>query len=190
MPSMRQIWEHLVVHCVIINLRNANWQIAPWCTVSSKTDAATLHSKGAPSYGQGHTNGMSRTLSQLGASVKNTTWTTTKRYCLLRPTMVLTVFGHGLIQRETMSSLRRTWLSSLQMDSGLHPTAKSVSGPINILPMVISFVATHGNHIDLIKQEATSCSHHFAGIRDSTTTNSTKHSSKRNYLWLCWYAKT
>jgi hypothetical protein len=70
------------------------------------------------------------------------------------------------------------------MDSGLCPTAKSVSGQTNFLPMVISFVDTHGDHIDLIKQEATSCSHCFAGIRASTMTNSTKHSPKRNYLLL------
>ncbi len=69
-------------------------------------------------------------------------------------------------------------------DSGLRQTAKSVSGQTNILPMVISFVDTHDNHIYLIKQETTSCSHHFAGIRASTMTNSTKHSSKRNYLRL------
>jgi hypothetical protein len=92
-----------------------NWQFekcyltnCPVMRCQFKDGAATLHIKGASFYGQGHTDGMLRTLSQLGASVKNTTWTTTKRYCLLRPTMVLTVFGHGPIQRETMSGLRRT----------------------------------------------------------------------------------
>ncbi len=65
-------------------------------------------------------------------------------------------------------------MSSLRMDSGLRPTAKSVSGQTNILPMVISFVDTHGNRKDLTKQETTSCSHHFAGIKASTTMNSTK----------------
>ncbi len=191
MPSMRRIWEHLAVHCVIGNLRNATWQIAPRCTDSSKTDAATLHTKGASFYGQGHTDGMSSALSQLGASVENTTWTTTKRYCLLRPTRERTVNENGSIQRETMSGLRRTWLISLQMNSGLHPTATSVSGQTKILPMVISFVCTHGDHIDLTKQETTSCSHCFAGIvRASTTTNSTKHSSKHNYFWLRQWAKT
>ncbi len=54
------------------------------------------------------------------------------------------------------------------------------------------FVDTHGDHIDLTKQVTTSCSHHFAGIRASTMTNSTKikHSSKRNYLQLPRWAKT
>ncbi len=75
------------------------------------------------------------------------------------------------------------------MDSGLRPTAKSVSGQTNILPMVISFVDTHGNNIELIKQETISCSHCFAGMRASTTTNSTKHSSKHNYLQLRQWAK-
>jgi hypothetical protein len=77
-----------------------------------------------------------------------------------------------------------------KMDSSLCPTAKIVSGQTNILTMVIGFVDTPGKHIDLIKQEATSCSHCFAGIRASTTTNSIKYSSKRNYLRLCWWAKT
>ncbi len=58
--------------------------------------------------GQGPTNGMSTALSHLGASVKNITWTTTKSYCRLRPTMERTIFGHGPILRETMSGLRRT----------------------------------------------------------------------------------
>jgi hypothetical protein len=49
------------MHCVISNLRNATCQIALQCTVSSKMDAATLHSKGAPFYGPGHTDKMSRT---------------------------------------------------------------------------------------------------------------------------------
>jgi len=70
------------------------------------------------------------------------------------------------------------------MDSGLHPTVRSVSGRTNILPTVIKYVDTHGDHIDLTKQTTTYCSHHFAGIRASTTTSSTKRSSKRNYLWL------
>ncbi len=70
------------------------------------------------------------------------------------------------------------------MDSGLHPTARSVSEQTNISPRVIRFVDTHGNHIDLTKQVSTSCFHHFSGIRASTTTNSTKHLSKRNYLRL------
>jgi hypothetical protein len=48
---------------VIGNLRNATYQIAQQCTVSSKMDAATLHTKGALFYGPGHTDGMSRTLS-------------------------------------------------------------------------------------------------------------------------------
>jgi hypothetical protein len=43
-----------------------------------------------------------------------------------------------------------------------------VSGQTNILPMLIRIVDTHGKQIDLIKQEATSCSHRFAGIRAST----------------------
>ncbi len=54
-------------------------------------------------------------------------------------------------------------MSSLQMDYGLRPTAKSVFGQTNILTMVIRFVDTPGKHIDLIKQEATSFSHCFAG---------------------------
>jgi hypothetical protein len=70
------------------------------------------------------------------------------------------------------------------MDSDLHLTAKSVSGQTKILPMVIRFVDTHGKHIDLTKQEATSCSHCFAGIRAFTMTNSIEHLSKHNYLWL------
>ncbi len=36
----------------------------------------------------------------------------------------------------------------------------------------ICFVDTSGKHVDLIKQEATSCSHRFVGIRASTMTNS------------------
>jgi hypothetical protein len=83
------------MHCVIGDLRNATCKIAPQCAVTSKTDAATLHTKGAPFYGPGHTDKMLRTLSQLGASVKNTTWTTSNRYCSIRPTMELNVFGHG-----------------------------------------------------------------------------------------------
>ncbi len=82
----------------------SNW---PRCTVSSQMDAATLHTKGAQFFGQGPTDGMSTALSHLGASVENITWTTTKRYCRLRPTMEWTVFGHGPILRETMSGLRR-----------------------------------------------------------------------------------
>ena len=149
-----------------------------------KTDAATLHTKGAPFYGKGYMDGMSRTLSWLGASVENTTWTTTDRYCLLRPTMVLTVFGHGQIQRETMSGLRRTWLSSLQMDSGLCPNAKSDSWQSNTVTMVMRFVDIPGEHRYLIKQETMSFSHQLAGIRAFTMTNSIKQSSKHNYLQL------
>jgi hypothetical protein len=67
------------------------------------------------------------------------------------------------------------------MDSGLHPTVRSVSRQTNFLPIVIRFVDTHSNHIDLTKQVTTLCSHHFVGIRASTTTNSTKRSSKRNF---------
>jgi hypothetical protein len=59
------------MRCVIGDLRNATCQIAQQFAVSSKMDAATLHTKGAPFYGPGHTDGMSRTLSQLDASVKN-----------------------------------------------------------------------------------------------------------------------
>jgi hypothetical protein len=70
------------------------------------------------------------------------------------------------------------------------PTVRRVSGRTNILPTVIKYVNTHGNHIDLTKQVTTYCSHHFAGIRASTTTSSTKRSSKRNYLWLPQWAKT
>ncbi len=190
MLSMRQIWGHLAIHCVIGNLINATCQIGPWCAVSSQTDVATLRTKGAQFFGQGPMDRMSTALSHLGTSVKNITWTTRKRYFWLRPTMERTVFGHGLILQETMSGLRRTWWSSLQMDSGLHTSVRIVSGQTNFLPMVIRFVDTHGNHIDLTKQVTTSCSHHFAGIRASTTTNSTKHSSKRNYLRLPWWAKT
>jgi hypothetical protein len=35
------------------------------------------------------------------------------------------------------------------MDSGLHPAVRHVSGRTNILPTVIKYVDTHGNHIDL-----------------------------------------
>jgi hypothetical protein len=96
------------MHCVIGDLRNATCQIGLQGTVSSKMDALTLRTKGAQFYGQGHTDGMSTALSHLGASVENTTWTTTKRYCRLRPTMERTVLGLGPILRETMSGLRRT----------------------------------------------------------------------------------
>ncbi len=47
-----------------------------------------------------------------------------------------------------------------------------------------------GNHIDWTKQATTSCSHPCAGIRTSTTMDSTKRSSKRNYLRLPQWAKT
>ncbi len=130
------------------------------------------------------------TLSQLGASVDNSSWTTTNRYCPIRLTMELNVFGHGQTQRETMSGLRRTRLSSLQMDSGLRPNAKSVSGQINIFTMVIRFGDIPGKHIDLMKQETASFSHQLAGIRASTMTHSIKQSSKRNYLRLHQWVKT
>jgi hypothetical protein len=138
--------------------------------------------KGAQFFGQGPTDRMSTALRHLGASVKNITCTTTRRYCRLRLTMERTVFGHCPILQETMSGLRRMSWSSLKMDSGLHPTVRSVPGQTNILPTVIKYADTHANHIDLTKQATPSCSHHFAGIWASTTTKSTKHSSKRNYL--------
>ena len=68
---------------------------------------------------------------------------------------------------------------------GLHPTVRSVSGQTNILPTVIRFVNTHGDHINMTKQVTTSCSHHFAGIRASTTTYSTKHSSNHPSAIIC-----
>ncbi len=98
----------MAMRCVIGNLRNATCQIAQQCAASSKTGTATLHTKGAPFYGPGHTDGMSRTLSLLGASVESTTWTTTNRYCLIRPTMELNVHEHDLTQRKTICGLRRT----------------------------------------------------------------------------------
>ncbi len=94
--------------CVIGNLRNATCQIVQQCAASSKMDAATLHTKGAPFYGPAHTDGMLRTLSLLGTSVESTTWTTINRYCLIRPTMELNERVHGLTQRKTMCGLRRT----------------------------------------------------------------------------------
>jgi hypothetical protein len=83
-----------------------SYQIGPKCTVSSQTDAATLHTKGAQFFGQEPMDGMSTALRLLGASVGNITCTTTKRYCQVRLTMERTVFGHGPILRETMSGLR------------------------------------------------------------------------------------
>jgi hypothetical protein len=76
------------------------------------------------------------------------------------------------------------------MDSGLHLTVTSVSGQTSILPTVIKFVDTRGNHINWTKLAATSCSHPCAGIRASIMTNSTKHLFKRNYLRLPRWAKT
>jgi hypothetical protein len=79
------------MHCVIGSLRNATCQIAQQCAASSKTDEATFHTKGAPFYGPGHTAKMLRMLSLLGTSDKSNRWTTTNKYCLIRPTMELNV---------------------------------------------------------------------------------------------------
>jgi hypothetical protein len=82
--------------------------------------------------------------------------TTTKMSCQIKLTMELNEPGHGITQRKTLSGKRMTCLSSLQMDFGLHPTAKIVSRLINIFTMVIRFVDTPGKHRDLIRQEITS----------------------------------
>jgi hypothetical protein len=86
-PSMKPKGDHLVRHCVIGNVGNATCQIAQQYAVSSKTVATTLYTKGAPFYGPGHMDKMSRSMSLLGAFAKSTTWTTTKTSCQIRPTM-------------------------------------------------------------------------------------------------------
>ena len=115
MPSMRPLRDHLVIHCVIGNLRNATCRTSHQCAVNSKTFATRLHTKGAPFYGPGHMDGMSMTSSLLVAYAKSTTWTATKMSCQIRPTVGLNAPGHGHPKRKTISGPSLTCLSLLQI---------------------------------------------------------------------------